>query len=125
MELVVVDGWYTGDNLSSRSMSMHPIRLVCTALLYIAAQMVFGLIPRSVKRMRATSDDSARGLHWTVVLLHLTDPAKADRLLRAALDRSQHLTRANIRPDVAEGTHALMCLERAITTEEATAACDE
>ncbi|PRX15875.1 5'-methylthioadenosine/S-adenosylhomocysteine nucleosidase family protein [Actinoplanes italicus] len=93
--------------------------LICTALLYIVAQMSLGLIPRSLKRMRGTSEDTARGLHWTVVLIHLTDPAKADRLLRAALDRSQHLTRANIRPDVAEGTHALMCLERAITTEEA------
>nr|WP_221382613.1 hypothetical protein [Actinoplanes polyasparticus] len=93
--------------------------LVCIALLYIVAQMTLGLILRSVKRMRGTSDDSARGLHWTVVLVHLTDPAKADRLLRAALDRSQELTRDNIRPDVAEGTHALMCLERGITTVEA------
>jgi nucleoside phosphorylase len=93
--------------------------LVCVALLYIVAQMIFGLILRSVKRMRGTSDDSARGLHWTVVLFHLTDPAKADRLLRAALARSQHLTSANIRPDVAEGTHALMCLERAVTTVQA------
>jgi nucleoside phosphorylase len=93
--------------------------LVCIALLYILAQMTFGFIPRSLKRMRGTPDDSARSLHWTVVLVHLADPAKADRLLRAALDRSQHLTRANIRPDVAEGTHALMCLERGITTGEA------
>ena len=93
--------------------------LVCIALLYIVAQMTLGLIPRSLKRMRGTSDDSARSLHWTVVLVHLANPARADRLLRAALDRSQHLTRANIRPDVAEGTHALMCLERAITTVEA------
>ncbi|WP_124822575.1 5'-methylthioadenosine/S-adenosylhomocysteine nucleosidase family protein [Micromonospora ureilytica] len=92
--------------------------LVCIALLYIVAQMTLGLVLRSLKRMRGTSDDSARGLHWTVVLVHLTDPAKADRLLRVALDRSQHLTRNNIRPDVAEGTHALMCLERAITTVE-------
>ena len=93
--------------------------LVCIALLYILAQLAFGLIPRSVKRMRGTSEDSARGLHWTVVLFHLTDPAKADRLLRTVLERSEKLTRANIRPDVAEGTHALMCLERAITTVEA------
>ncbi len=93
--------------------------LVCAALLYIAAQLTFGLLARSVKRMRGTADDSARGLHWTAVLIHLTDPAKADRLLRAALDRSRHLTRANIRPDVAEGTHALMCLERGITTVQA------
>jgi nucleoside phosphorylase len=98
---------------------LFALLLVCLALLYIAAQMTFGLILRSVRRMRGTSDDSARGLHWTVVLIHLTDPVKADRLLRAALDRSQYLTRANIRPDVAEGTHALMCLERAITTVEA------
>jgi nucleoside phosphorylase len=93
--------------------------LVCIALLYILTQMTFGLIPRSLKRMRGTSDDNARGLHWTAVLVQLSDPAKADRLLRAALDRSQHLTRTNIRPDVAEGTHALMCLERGITTVQA------
>ncbi|MFF0151851.1 hypothetical protein [Micromonospora sp. NPDC005203] len=93
--------------------------LVCVALLYIAAQMTLGLVLRSLRRMRGTSEDSARGLHWTVVLFHLSDPAKADRLLRAALDRSQLLTRDNIRPDVAQGTHALMCLEHAITTVEA------
>ncbi|GAA1636666.1 hypothetical protein [Actinoplanes couchii] len=93
--------------------------LVGVALLYISGQMTVGLIPRTLRRMRGTPDDSARGLHWTVVLAHLTDPAKADRLLRVALERSQQLTRANIRPDVAEGTHALMCLERAITTAEA------
>jgi len=90
--------------------------LVGIALLYILTQMTFGLIPRSIKRIWGTSDDSIHGLHWTVVLCHLTDPAKADRLLRAALDRSQYLTNASIRPDVADGTHALMCLERAITT---------
>jgi nucleoside phosphorylase len=95
------------------------ILLVCVALLYVATQMTFGLIPRSLRRMRSSSDDSARGLHWTVVLAHLSDPAKADRLLRATLDRSQQLTSANIRPDVAEGTHVVMCLERAITTVEA------
>jgi nucleoside phosphorylase len=90
--------------------------LVGIALLYILVQMVAGLIVGSLRRMRGTSEDSARGLHWTVTLVHLTEPARADRLLRAALDRSQYLTRANIRPDVAEGTHALMCLERGITT---------
>ncbi|MBG0564898.1 5'-methylthioadenosine/S-adenosylhomocysteine nucleosidase family protein [Actinoplanes aureus] len=93
--------------------------LVGIALLYILAQVTVGLILRSVNRMWGTSGDSVRGLHWTVVLVHLTDPANADRLLRAALDQSQYLTRTNIRPDVAEGTHALMCLERAVTTVEA------
>ena len=93
--------------------------LICAALLYILTQMSLGLILRSLKRMRGTSDDSVRGLHWTVVLVQLTNPAKADRLLWAALDRSQYLTRSNIRPDVAEGTHALMCPERGITTVEA------
>ena len=93
--------------------------LVGIALLYVLVQMAAGLVPRLLRRMRGTSEDNARGLHWTLVLVHLNDPANADRLLRAALDRSQHLARANIRPDVAEGTHVLMCLERGITTVEA------
>jgi nucleoside phosphorylase len=90
--------------------------LVVLALLYVLAQMIAGPVLRSLSRMRGTPEDGARSLHWTVTLVHLTDPAKADRLLRTALARSQHLTSANIRPDVAEGTHALMCLEGGITT---------
>jgi nucleoside phosphorylase len=93
--------------------------LVGIALLYILMQLTLGLILRSFKRMWGTSDASVHGLHWTLVLVHLTDPSRTDRLLRAAFDRSKDLTRANIRPDVAEGTHILICLERAITTTEA------
>jgi nucleoside phosphorylase len=92
---------------------------VTVALLYVLVQMVGGPVLRSVQQMRGTPEDSARSLHWTVTLFHLTEPAKADRLLRAALHRSQYLSRTSIRPDVAEGTPVLMCLQRGITTVEA------
>ncbi|MFB9182923.1 hypothetical protein ACFFX1_32705 [Dactylosporangium sucinum] len=92
--------------------------LILLALLYVTVQLGFGLI-RFPRSLRVSPEDSARGLHWTVTLCHVSDAAHLDRLMRAALDRSRKLAAASMRPDPADGTHVLMCLESGVTTEEA------
>ncbi|WP_173153825.1 5'-methylthioadenosine/S-adenosylhomocysteine nucleosidase family protein [Phytohabitans suffuscus] len=95
--------------------------LIPIAMAWLVAQLAVGLL-RLVFHHRAAPDDGARGLHWTVTLCHVADPAHLDRLLRAALNRSKDLADAHIRADVADGTHVVMCLERGITTAAARAA---
>lgn len=92
--------------------------LILFAVVWVLAQMIVGLL-RAVRHFRVSPDDSARGFHWTMTLCHVIDPAHFDRLLRSALDRSRDLATAHVRPDVADGTHVLMCLERGITTAAA------
>jgi nucleoside phosphorylase len=97
--------------------------LILLALVWLLAQLTVGLL-RALRHFRVTPDGSARGFHWTMTLCHVAEPARMDRLLRAAFDRSRALAAAHVRPDVADGTHVLMCLERGITTvaaREATA----
>jgi len=95
--------------------------LILLAVAFVTAQMIVGLL-RSIRHFRESPADSARGFHWTMTLCHVADPAHLDRLLRAALDRSRDLAAAHVRPDVADGTHVVMCLERGITTAAARAA---
>jgi nucleoside phosphorylase len=92
--------------------------LILLAVAFVVAQMTLGLL-RSLRHFRVSPDDSARGFHWTMTLCHVTDPAHVDRLLRAALDRSRELAAAHVRPDVADGSHVMMCLERGITAPAA------
>ncbi|MDQ7904212.1 hypothetical protein RB614_06705 [Phytohabitans sp. ZYX-F-186] len=92
--------------------------LILLAVAVIAAQLTVGLL-HQVLHFRASPGDSGRGFHWTVTLCHVAEPSHLDRLLRAALDRSKELAAAHVRPDIADGTHVVMCPERCITTAAA------
>lgn len=92
--------------------------LLLLATVYVVVQMAGGAL-RLPFAGRSSQGDEARGFHWTVTLCHATDPAHVDRLLRAALDRSKELAAAHIQPDIADGTHVVICLEQGITTTAA------
>lgn len=101
--------------------------LVMVALLIVAVRMLLGLMIVTLSvlqtghgpqpRLAESHNDRVRSHHWVISLMHVETPDHADLLLRIALARSHDLADRYFVPDAADGTHAVMCLDQAITTE--------
>jgi nucleoside phosphorylase len=105
--------------------------LIMVAILYVTVQMVLGIVlavcwfltrlSGPLRRLDHSHGDRVRSHHWTITLCHVIESRYLDGLLRATLERSVELADTNFRPDPADGTHVVMCFERAITTQESRA----
>jgi nucleoside phosphorylase len=96
---------------------------------YFVCQMILGMLlaflrylgdqyGRPEQRSRSVEDHQSSG-HWRITLCHVVDPDDLDGLLRAAHTRSATLSASMHKPDPADGSHVVMCLESGITTETA------
>lgn len=104
------------------------LTLVATAVGYFVVHYLGGFVVEVVdltagvsgptRRLDRSHGGRVRGYHWTITLSHIADPASAEGLLRASFDRAARLA-TGFRADPADGTHTVMCFERAITTKAA------